>query len=466
MEQLEAGQAEKLTILRSEASRQLDANRGDRVDNLTATSHSDHWAHELYLNASADIAQGRVDNAKEMINFWVENIAEDGRVPHMIIDSTSWRRRHIDRRVLKAEKNPNGEWITPLSAMPNMSLSALTVAEAIEDESERKQWLDKILPKLTTIKEWQYRERDIDGDGLLSQLHPDETFFRHGTLAEHVLKQKPATKKEKYTEQADKRSDNKLVGGFIRKFRKSKFTGGASGAGDSSYDPDQYMSVGTAARTWDAMHHSFGEKFKIKDVAANALFIRDNEAYERICEYAGDSTPGHLAINFARTKENFGKFWDEKLQKFGSLDSSEESLAEHVGAEASLSLLGRTAMNDIQVVKVLSSIEDKAFSANFPLATGDQPEKIHRGAMHPDINFLVYMALDSSSPRESAIKARIGNSVTAAYFNSAANNKSQKSKFSQAYNPNTSRSLGADYWGPTAAAGLVMSVDLLKSSNR
>ena len=51
---------EDLLIVNTEAYVALEKSREGRVDPLTAKSHSDHWAHELYVYTLADIARGNV----------------------------------------------------------------------------------------------------------------------------------------------------------------------------------------------------------------------------------------------------------------------------------------------------------------------------------------------------------------------------------------------------------------------
>lgn len=469
MENLEATQIEQLPRFIKDAAIPLNVNRGDRIDNLTDKAHPDHYAHELLVDIRSDIALGRVGKAKDTIDFWLANATEEGRVPHMMPHVSGIRRTLVDRHVVRASKNDNGEWITPTSAMPVMSISALLVAEAMSDE-ERAKWSNGIMPKLTSIKEWQYRERDFDGDGLLSQIHPDETFFRNGKANEKVLQDLPANNKNyRLTRLHERIKKSKIISeefinNRVNAVRKRKATSKVFNDRKSSYDARQFMSVSTGARIWDVYHKAFGD-FRIKDVSANALFVADNDAYQQIAEYADTEMPEYLKSKMVNTKSSFQKFWDVEAQEFASLDREGNSLAEYSGPEKFLALIGRSAMSDIQVIKVVDKIRELAEGHNFPLPTGGEPEKAQRGAMHPMINMLVFMALDKSNERESEVRSRIGLSVYRAYINSAAYGD-KASRFSQGYNPNTGESIGADYWGPTAAAGLVMASDILEQANR
>ncbi|MBI5357304.1 hypothetical protein HZB74_00430 [Candidatus Saccharibacteria bacterium] len=447
------------------ASRELDKSRVEgRPDPITAKSHTDTWPHELLAFERADLALGKTENAKAMVDFVLDNIAADGRVPHMVVDGTSFRRIHADRRVLKAEKNEQDEWISPLSAMPVMNLAALDVARKLPD-AERQGWLDEILPKLLKIKEWQYRERDFDKDGLLTQLHPDETIFRHGEVNKHILDSLEIDKRFKFTRIAES-AVGRLVRHPVRTFRQLKGGGKVAGIGGSTYDANQYMSTDTAARTWDVLHNAFGD-FRLKDLTANAFLVADNEALENLCEMAGRGGIGHLQVHFARTKQGFQKFWNTDEQKFASLTDSGESLAEYSGAESALSLLGRSAMSDIQVKRVVGSLK-KSTRVNFPIATGAEGgDKIHRGAMHPMINMLIYSALESSNPREKDLKHRLGTAIVKAYNHSGMYDKKRgRRKFSEAYEPGNAKPVGVDLWAPTMASAVVVSRDMLTELNR
>lgn len=462
----EISAATELLEFQMVASGELDKHRVEgRPDPITAKSHTDTWPHELLAFERADLALGKTEDAKAMVDFVLDNISADGRVPHMVIDSTSFRRRHADRRVLKAEKNEEDEWISPLTAIPVMSLAALDVARELP-VAERQEWLDIILPKLLKIKEWQYRERDFDKDGLLTQLHPDETLFRHGAVNDEVLARLEIDKRYKFTRKAEGLANNPVTRALARTFRQIKGGGKVAGIGESTYDASQYMSINTAARTWDVLHNAFGD-FRLKDLTANAFLVADNEALESLCEMADRGGIGHLQVHFARTKQSFQKFWNPGEQKFASMTDSGESLAEYSGAESFLSLLGRSAMSDIQVRRVVESLE-RSTKVNFPLATGAEGgDKIHRGAMHPMINMLIYSALESSNPREKDLKHRIGTAIVKAYSQSGAYDKKHgENKFSEAYEPGSAKPVGAESWAPTMASAVVVSHDMLTEFNR
>lgn len=452
---------EEVLQVYSAASITLDKNREGRVDPLTAGSHSDHFAHELLGYVKADVARDRIDDAKAMVDFWLENIAEDGRVPHMIVDSTSFRRLYFDRHVVAAEENDNGELITPLAAMPIISLSALAVANALP-ANESRGWTRRILPKIQEIKEWQYRER-AGSDGLIIQLHPDETFFRHGEVNKHILDNLEIDKRFKFTRFAES-TPAKFMKNPIRTFRQIKGGGKVAGFGGPTYDANQYMSTDTAARTWDVLHNAFGD-FRSQDLAANALMVADNEALEELYEIIGEKPPGHLLSCFATTGYNFQEFWDQEEEKFATrLPDTGELLTEQTGVEAYIALLGRTAMNEVQVDAVLESLDIATTLTEFPLATGKNSGKVQSGAMSPMINGLVFSALDPTSERESMLRLRISNSLIDSW-NKSSNYKKPKKSFAEAADSHTGEPLGAEHWGPSAAAAVAVSKELIKPKN-
>ena len=326
-------------------------------------------------------------------------------------------------------------------------------ANNLPEGSTRESWVQKVLPGLEKIKLWQYQERDMYRDGLIVQTHPDETFFRHGTGNKEALER---LKESKLSRLEEKTRNNQFVQNVARLYLQLKGGGKVLRRGDSTYDAGQYMSLRTAAKLYGAK-----DDFRLQDVAVNGVMIADNQAIEELYAIAGKTIPDHLKINFMKTRSSLNKLWDEESGAFVSrLPQSNELLAGHMGAEPYIALLGRAAMSTEQFNLTLSALERDTVARNFPVSTGHEDGLIHRGAMHPMVNFLMFNALESDIERERNLKQAIGESVVQAYLASK-KGKNGHGKFSEGYNSVTGTPIGASYWGPTAAANVIFCRALL-----
>lgn len=446
--------------IQSSAYCALEMSRGARVDPLTAKTHTDSWLHELPVYVDAYIAKDNVYQAQKMLEFWLARTAPDGRVPHMIIDTTSMRRRLIDGPIVqKAKRIENGPMITPHSGPPVLSTVALAIAEAIP-ESKRESWVEGVLPKLEEVKRWQYRERGTYKDGLLVSHHPDETLFRYGRTNERILERLEEGKFSK-TEKITR--NNPLVQALANTYRR--WQGDDGRGGDSAYNPSDYMSLKTASKLYDS---TFAGKddFRLQDVAVNALLIADNQAMQEIYSFTTNkSLPGDIFINIARTEHYFDKLYDPAVARFVSrIPDSHELLTQDTSPESLIALVGKRAMNSEQRAMTLLSLGKQLSGVEYPLSTGDKknttPSKIHRGAMHPLANFLIFKSLDSANIEEASLKLELGNAAVQGYLDSGDWSKYAARKFAEGYDSDTGKPVGKNYWGPTAASILVMARQL------
>jgi hypothetical protein len=233
--------------------------RHERVDPVNSPTHPDHWLGDLPVYVTSDLAEGKVKDAQGMVRFWLDRTAADGRAPHMIIDDSSWRRRHIDRRVQMASKlEESGAFASPFSGPPVLSSCALEIAEALP-EGERASWAQEVLPKLTEVKRYQYGERDIFDDGLPVQIHPDEVLLRAGRVSDAALAQLPGSKLIDL-ERAMRGANpvQRLAKGFRRwqgdDSRRARDRGRSHDHDNSpaaaTYDSDDFMGLDTASRVY------------------------------------------------------------------------------------------------------------------------------------------------------------------------------------------------------------------------
>ena len=98
----------------------------------------------------------------------------NGMLPHMIFAKGA---KDIgSRRIWRSRKNPlapRGVDTSCVTQPPLASIAARRVAQALP-APDREPFLAELFPKLVAYHEWLYDERDLDGSGLVTLIHPWE----------------------------------------------------------------------------------------------------------------------------------------------------------------------------------------------------------------------------------------------------------------------------------------------------
>lgn len=479
---------ERLTLdqvqnVQTHASQQLAEGREGRLDPVTSPTHLDHWLHELPGYVMSDLAEGKVASAQDMTRLWLDSTTADGRTAHMIIDDSSWRRRHIDRRVQMSVKAENGSYISPFSGPPVLSTCALKIAEALP-ESERQKWAQEVFPKLTKVKRFHYNERDIYDEGLPVQIHPDEVLLRHGRISDAALGYLPGSKLTDFERLARNLSPLQRIAKTYRHWQGDDSRRGRSKDGSTpTYDSEDFMKLDTASRVYTLLgtvrrndfdarqlvysrgRNGAPDGYIVQDPAVTGMLLADNQALTEIAKLAGQKLPSDIEIDILHTEENASLHWNHTAGKFAArLPQRKIWLSAETGIESSLMLLslGGTALKDEHVDKTIRDAYTAEHAATLVLPTarvGNQQEAgmIDRGGFSPQLNLLLHQTLVSyEGNREAAmLKSRIGHSIVAAFSGS--------NMFARQYNSITGQPLGQSVWNPSAAAALVVSTELLSS---
>lgn len=464
------------------ASAELAESRENRLDPMNSPTHPDHWLTELPGYVMSDVSEGNVDGAQNMVRFWLDRITPNGRAPHMVIDDSSWRRRHIDRRVQMADKLENGAFVSPFSGPPVLGSCALKVAEALP-ETKRTAWAQEVLPKLIEVKRYQYEERDIFDDGLPVQIHPDEVLLRHGRVSDAVLAKLPESKLTDVERFAQNINPLQRIAQGYRRWQGDDSRHGARGkdGATSTYNSDAFMGLDTASRIYTLLGTTRKNNFNarqlaestgrdglpdgyiVQDPAITGMLLADNQALAELAKLAGQQLPTDIEQAIANTEAGTAQHWDESAGRFAARLPQRKVLLPHeTGIEGSLMLLslGGAALQEAHVDETIRDALMTEYAAALKVPTArirsqQEAGTIDRGGFSPSINLLLHQALGSYEGHDKAavLRQRIGRSIIAAYTGS--------NMFARQYDSITGRPIGQGIWRPSAAAALVVSHDLL-----
>lgn len=474
----------------------MDPFRGPLIRTNPQT-HPDFWANELpiYVDAllvDAELKPENVAIARQHVEFWLDNIDQDGRIPHMIINSLPFsltalrnikdrdvrnglRRTIFDRRVQKSYKNEQDNYISSKTGAPVLSIAALRVAEAMP-AGEREAWIEKIYPMLVHVKAKQYEDSK---DALPLQTNPDETLQRGNQLNEHLSSQiELSPRQERFVKTF---SESKIFQKFSNAFRRYQGKDTVN-VGENSYDSEKLMKLHPALKMWV---NFFADKkqFAAQDVAIAALFVKDNSAFQKISDMIW--RPNVFEDDFKQSEAAFREMQDEETGRFVSRDGAGDLRPELTAVESCVALVGRSALSGAEVTGIIDDIQTRIEDTEVPLHTGltaeDDMSKVEMGAVNPLINWLVWNELNSGgdSLREQRLKHEIGdrtlqlvvqpeldkvNLQQKTRFSKALDRILKRSqantvpdvlcvdKFARAYDARTGRAVGGqNYWSPTAA---------------
>jgi neutral trehalase len=179
---------------------------------------------------------------------------------------------------------------------------------------ERRSWYRLVYPALVAYHQWQYKERDPHGEGLVLQIHPWETGLDNtppwmAELHEHRL---PLWIRS---------IETLRLQWIISLFRRDT----------KSIPMDERFSAIESAAMFDIqlrlrrkaydinkiMDHAM---FTIEDLNFNSIFIRANTQLRAIAKALREELPEDLAQNMKRTEKALEELWDPYSGQYYSRD--------------------------------------------------------------------------------------------------------------------------------------------------
>lgn len=440
----------------------------------TSASHTDAWGENGLPYVVAALLRGNRQAAMDELSVLLDAATPGGRLPHMILDSTSVRRKVLDRHIHKAERLPDGTLVSPLVSPPIASLAAREIALSFNGP-KRQEWAVSVLPRLIAATEWRYANRDIFDDGLPVQISPDEMLLRSGSVAARALAALPESK---LTKLETKVRNVKSAQGVAERFRVWQAKDHSDPRG--TVEVADLMQLSTAARMytlWNTLRrndhnakllsesvnkHGEPDGFLMQDVAIDALLIADNQALVELANLAGAQLPEELVGSMQKTRQSFGLHWSEELGRFCSRNPKTGELYDTTGAESFVALLASgpsgSTIETNQWIQTLMSANLPGWNTNFAIPTGFIPENLpqasrflDRGAMSPSINALVTIGLREivEVPAADKLRQRLDWAVLYAVGGTALKNEVS---FARQFSSDTGDPIAQGHWGPTASA--------------
>jgi len=246
----------------------------------------------------------------------------NGMLPHMIF--ASGVHDVGSRRVWQSTRDPRAPRDVATSCItqpPLVAIAAQRVADALPP-AERREFLVELLPKLTAYHSWLYTERDPNGVGLVTLVHPWESGLDTSPPWMRALERMPMP--------WWLRLASKLR--LARLLRRLRYDTRQLPAVERTSDDDGLRMLALAVllkkHHFDLHRLPPTRSVQIEDVAFNALVNVANRALEDIADDVGAPLPAELLSQFRRADEALETLWDEATGQYFSRDAIAGALIE------------------------------------------------------------------------------------------------------------------------------------------
>lgn len=225
------------------------------------------------------------DQAKQEIKNFLKAQREDGFLPHIIFWGNKIVLQHWAYMESKLSLRPK---TTAISQPPALALAVETIYKKDKD----RVFLKKVLPQLARFHRWLIKDRDPDGDGLVSVITSYESGMDELPVFQYVL--------------GHRKSGDLKYWYYHRK-------------------PD----ILNLVNQFESRQILDQDYFNVEELLFNCVFIEASRALSRLFLTIGEKKESSYFAKVAKKAENslLTKCWDEKDKIFYSLYSKDEKKA-------------------------------------------------------------------------------------------------------------------------------------------
>ncbi|MFE5139021.1 trehalase family glycosidase [Streptomyces fagopyri] len=420
------------------------------IDNWTGTSTVP--SHTLYPHQwswdSAFVAIGlrhlSVRRAQQELESLLSAQWADGRVPHIVFNSAVpddayfpspgfWRSSTAGR----AAGAPAGLETSGIVQPPVHALAAWLVHRADPEESRRRGFLTRVLPRLAAWHDYLLDRRDLGGGGLAAVVHPWEPGMDNSPCWDRALR--------------------RVVPAAPDAFQRADLDHGHPADRPTDLDYGRYVRLVTDYREAGYDDHALRHTFAVEDPCFNALLIVSERALAAMAEETGADATAHTARADALTRHLVTRLWDEGAGLFRVRDLATDTLVEERSVTGLIPLIVPYLPRHI-VSRLVETLTGPHFDApatrlvpSYAL-TGHafDAQRYWRGPAWFNTAWLIHLGLRTHGREQEAERLRQG------FLDEAAH-----SGFAEYIDPTTGAARGARHFSWTAALTLdLLSADL------
>ncbi|MGW3631171.1 MGH1-like glycoside hydrolase domain-containing protein [Streptomyces sp. NPDC005122] len=427
--------AAPLTVRRGAARVLIDNWTGSStVPSRTLYPHQWSWD-------SAFIAIGlrhlSVRRAQQELESLLSAQWADGRVPHIVFNSAvpddayfpspDFWRSSTAGRAAGAPATPETSGIVQ---PPVHALAAWLVHRADPEESRRRGFLTRVLPRLAAWHDYLLDRRDLGGGGLAAVVHPWEPGMDNSPCWDLALR--------------------RVVPAAPEAFQRADLDHGHPADRPTDLDYGRYVRLVTDYRETGYDDRALRHAFAVEDPCFNALLIVSERALAAMAEETGADPAAHTARADALTRNLVTRLWDESAGLFRVRDLATDTLVQEQSVTGLIPLIVPYLPRHI-VGRLVETLTGPHFDApatrlvpSYAL-TGHafDAQRYWRGPAWFNTAWLIHLGLRTHGREQAAERLRRG------FLDEAAH-----SDFAEYIDPTTGAARGARHFSWTAALAL------------
>jgi glycogen debranching enzyme len=290
----------------------LDRNRRGDWTCPAAGIYPNQW---LWDSCFIAIGLARVDprRAAGELRALLRGQWANGMLPHMIFAPGSHDAG--SRRIWRSTSFPDAPRDVETSCITQPPLAAVAaerIATAIVDPSERRAFLDEVVPKIVAYHEWLYRERDLQSRGLVTLIHPWEC----GLDTTPPWMDELSRMREPWWMRVALRWNLARVVRFLR--RDTRYV--PADERPSEDDGLRMLVLANRARRYgfELRRMPPAESVLIEDLAFNAILVAANRSLVAVARLAEITLDASLQESFRRTDTALDELWDDDAGQYFS----------------------------------------------------------------------------------------------------------------------------------------------------
>lgn len=373
---------------------------------------------------------------------------KNGMVPHIIFSGA--KGYHAGPEMWKSSKTsphaPHHIETTGITQPPMAAEATVRIGELLP-KAERLAWYREMYPKILSWHLWFYNERDVDGGGLVTIVHPWETGMDNTPPWMKIMRDQARSLRAQLIEAT----------GFdmlLELFRKDTKVVPASERISTTDLYAVYDLIRSLRRLeYDGKKIAAKHKLQIDSLIVNAILIRANERLAEIAREIGEKLPEVIQRAMERAPWVLDSLWDEETQQYYTRDHMTWELVKEPSIVTFLPLYAQRLPKE-RVKALLEHLHDpRTFGTPYPIPSAPlnssyfSPHRYWQGPTWVNINWLVADGLERNGEEREAERLR---KKTIAMV--------EKGGMYEYFSPQDATPAGAPMFSWTAA----LTIDLLK----
>jgi glycogen debranching enzyme len=319
---------------------------------------------------------------------------QNGMLPHVIFASRfhdllkgplfwQWR---------KSKLSSKGTITSAITQPPVLAIAAHKVAEHLKG-SEKQAFLEQIVPMIEAYHNWLYQERDPDGIGLVTVIHPWETGLDNTPSWSKLLKKMPRPWWVRFLDKS---------GLFELAMHQRR--------GAKILEPDERTSnleIIQASRLilryrrygYESQAIFNNDAVAAQSVSFNSILIKANSCLKQLAQTIGYNLPETLVANFAKTESALEHLWDEETAQYYSRDFTSKALIKTPAITTLLPLFSGS-IDKQRADQLVNLIKNKEhYWTSYPLPTVPldspyfNPKRFWQGPVWVNTNWMIINGL-------------------------------------------------------------------------